>query len=139
MGDFNINLLALDQHIPSSEFLELMYTLNFYPLINKPTRVGNSSATLIDNIFCNNIQNHDCLNGIMYTDISDHFLILSIHVKVVTTEPSRFIKTRRFTQHNFTHFSECLQNTEWSDVYASEDCQNAYTFLMIRLPLTKLL
>ena len=56
MGDFNINLLNIDKHLPSSEFLENLFSYNFYPLVNKLTRVNKNSATLIDNIFCNDIQ-----------------------------------------------------------------------------------
>ena len=54
-GDLNINLLNTDKHIPGAEFIETMYSYSFFPLINKPTRVAKHSATLFDNIFCNNI------------------------------------------------------------------------------------
>ena len=43
----------------------------FYPLINKPTRITDSSATLIDNIFTN-VHNTETKSGIWITDISDH-------------------------------------------------------------------
>ena len=49
-GDFNIDLLKKDTHAPSSAFLELLYSYGYLPLINKPTRVTNSSATIIDHI-----------------------------------------------------------------------------------------
>ena len=58
-GDFNINLLNADSHIPSSEFLELMYSNLFLPIINRPTRVTHSTATIIDHIYCNNIKDCD--------------------------------------------------------------------------------
>ena len=54
-GDININLLNIDTNIPSSAFVETMYTYSFFLLINKPTRIGRNCATLIDNIYCNNI------------------------------------------------------------------------------------
>ena len=38
MGDYNINLLNVDKHIPSAEFTETMFSNYFLPLINKPTR-----------------------------------------------------------------------------------------------------
>ena len=53
MGDFNINLLIIDKHVPSTELLDVMYSNSFIPLINKPTRIKNDSATLIDNIYSN--------------------------------------------------------------------------------------
>ena len=51
MGDYNINLLSSETHTLTSEFLELMFSNNYVPLINRPTRVSKSTATIIDNIF----------------------------------------------------------------------------------------
>ena len=53
MGDFNVNLLGIDTHSASSDFLNLLYAYTFFPLINKPTRVQNDTATIIDDINCN--------------------------------------------------------------------------------------
>ena len=77
MGDFNINLFNSDSHVPTSEFISLCLTHSMLPLINRPTRVAKSSATLIDNIFTNNIEATK-FQGIFYTDISDHFPIFMI-------------------------------------------------------------
>ena len=53
MGDYNIDLLKHSTHNPTSEFLYLMFSNSFIPLMNKPTRVTHKTATLIDNIFTN--------------------------------------------------------------------------------------
>jgi Txe/YoeB family toxin of Txe-Axe toxin-antitoxin module len=53
MGDFNINLLNCDSHVPSSEFLDVLHSNSFFPLITKPTRIQQDTASLIDHIFCN--------------------------------------------------------------------------------------
>ena len=55
MGDFNINLFNFDKYLLTNDFLNLMYTHSYIPLITKATRVYKSSATLIDNIFTNNV------------------------------------------------------------------------------------
>ena len=48
-------------------------------LINRPTRVKQESATLIDNIFTNSfassVKTFQCL---IYTDITDHFPIVQV-------------------------------------------------------------
>ena len=80
MGDTNIDLLKSSDHSLTSEFLDLMYSHNMFPLITKPTRVTNDSATLIDNIFTNNLKNsvkHH--QGIIYNDISDHFPVFHMN------------------------------------------------------------
>ena len=56
MGDFNINILNSHSHQPTSEFINLMTSNSLYPLISKPTRITSSTATLIDNIFTNNLE-----------------------------------------------------------------------------------
>ena len=43
----------------------------FTPTIDKPTRVYNNSATIIDNIFTNNPE--ALKSGNLVSDISDHF------------------------------------------------------------------
>ena len=78
MGDYNINLLNVDIHNLSSEFLNLMYSFAFFPVINKPTRISKNTSSLIDNIFCNDIIENVLFNGILYTDVSDHLPIFSI-------------------------------------------------------------
>ena len=42
------------------EFKNILSSNHFYPLINRPTHITKSSATLIDNIYCNmpNISDH---------------------------------------------------------------------------------
>ena len=48
IGDFNNNLFNHEVHAPPCNFLDLMFLHCYIPLINKPTRVINESATLID-------------------------------------------------------------------------------------------
>lgn len=55
MGDFNINILDSDSNLHMVNFIETMYSYSMFPLIIKPARVTNTTATLIDNIFCNDL------------------------------------------------------------------------------------
>ena len=73
-GDFNINLLQLNEKLKYQEFFDQMTSYSFYPKITLPTRIGKRSSTLIDNIFCRLTQNTTMSNsGIVYSSISDHF------------------------------------------------------------------
>ena len=69
MGDYNLNLLNAT-HEPTSDFLNQMYTFSLIPTITKPNRITQMSATLIDNIFTNDLK-ADLESGILYSDISD--------------------------------------------------------------------
>ena len=51
MGDFNINLLAVETYDYAHKFLLSLQSYSLIPTVDKPTRVYNNSATLIDNIF----------------------------------------------------------------------------------------
>ena len=67
MGDFNINLLNTDVHIPTVDFITVLFRYSFIPLINKPTRVNDKSATLLENIFCNNRINDTSKLSMIFT------------------------------------------------------------------------
>ena len=72
MGDFNIDLLKSRTHEKTNVLLELMIGKCYSPLITKPTRVTDHSATLIDHIYTNAINpNYD--SGIILTNVADHF------------------------------------------------------------------
>ena len=56
-GDFNLNLLNYAKNIGTFEFLESVFSNNFTPQINLPTRITGTSSTLIDNILINSQEN----------------------------------------------------------------------------------
>ena len=72
--DFNIDMYSSSAGGLCSEYLSLTYCNNLVSTILRPTRVGKSSATLIDNIFtdCCNLK----LSGIILTNIRDHYAVL---------------------------------------------------------------
>ena len=105
---FNINLLNVDKHVPSSEFIKIMYSFSLYPLINKP-RVTDKTTTLINNIFCNNMVDTSMFNGIFYTDITDHFPVFSISVKNNVVENQHYTIIRQYTEDNSSKFCSNIQ------------------------------
>jgi len=74
-GDFNYNLFNIKHHQPTEDYYNYMHANSYFPLISKPTRVTDTSATLIDHIWTNDITSTDtCLlkSGIIVNDITDH-------------------------------------------------------------------
>ena len=55
-GDFNIDLLKHETRNNTKQFLHTIYILVLYPLIDKPTRITDSSTTLIYDIFTNELR-----------------------------------------------------------------------------------
>ena len=127
-GDFNINLLNVDTHEPSSAFIDLMFSAGFLPLINKPTRISKYSSTIIDNIFCNDATNNH-FNGILVSDTSDHFPIF--HINAIPTKCKNndieYFLSRSMSEKNMKHFSESLRNADWNSVLGKDDAQIAFT------------
>ena len=61
-GDFNFDLLKVDTDNITQYFFNLLCSYGFLPHILQPTRVTEHTATVIDNIFSNNLQD-DILSG----------------------------------------------------------------------------
>ena len=73
-GDWNINLLKINERPEFSDFLDFMFSKGMCPKLTYPTRFATRSASLIDNVWCKIGKNNlDTISGILYTGVSDHF------------------------------------------------------------------
>ena len=52
-GDINIDFFRYNTDNQTSEYLDMLLNLGYLPIITKPTRVTDHSATLIDHIYTN--------------------------------------------------------------------------------------
>jgi len=127
LGDFNINLINADSHQPTSNFLDSLYAASLFPLINRPTRITSQTATLIDNVFCNEIMDVTHFNGIICTDISDHYPVFSINMGSNIEKRPTFIKMRKVNNVTVASFKDKLQNTNWDDVLNDADPRAAFS------------
>lgn len=62
----------------TDEFINIMYGMTLYPKITRPSRVTTHSATLIDNIFTNDIENNT-VSGLLLNDFSDHLPVFTTY------------------------------------------------------------
>ena len=88
-----------------------MFSNSLLSVINRPTRVTTTSATLIDNIFISSWQKEQ-ISGILYTDISDHFPIFVIDVKKTISKEEQFVITRIYAQNNIKSFQDKLREID---------------------------
>ena len=126
LGDYNINLLNYDKHLPTQDFLNTLLSYGFYPLINKPTRVTEYNTTLIDNIFTNTHYS-DVQSGIWTVDISDHlpvFTVLPSNSKKSKTK--KVIRKQDFTEENINKFKHDLNSQNWADLNQYSDIDQMY-------------
>ena len=115
MGDFNIDLLKYATESNTGEFYDLLCSHSFRPLILQPTRVTSKTATLIDNIFINDISCHS-IGGNVTSSISDHFFQFSqIDILRKSGNKTEVKYVRDFRNFNKREFGEELSNLDWSD------------------------
>ena len=60
------------------DFFNLIFQNGIFPLINRPTRVTKSSATISDHVLTNTILDSEVQSGIIKTDIRDHFAVFAL-------------------------------------------------------------
>ena len=123
-GDFNLDLLNVAHNNNCNDFYSTIATHGLYPSILRPTRVTSRTASLLDNIFINNI---DVLEkaGVLLSDISDHFLLFcSLHLEDNNSgESSRYVEVTRRVTHsdNLDRLNQSINETDWN-VYRDQDC-----------------
>ena len=76
-GDFNVDLLKYSCHDTTSNFIDQLYSYGLHPLIIKPTRITKESATIIDNIFTNELLRVTS-SGLIINDLRDNLPIFQI-------------------------------------------------------------
>ena len=145
MGDYNVDLISITQihNLNSSnntvgfndqtrmdlshKFLNILSTHALHPCIDKPTRITASSATLIDNIFTNTLDQGN-QSGILYYDVSDHlpiFVISSFSQNKKCTKP-KVIEYRKESVENIKALNNDLIKEQWLDIYEENDVNRAY-------------
>ena len=124
-GDFNCNIQLCTPAI--EEFKNNFTSYHFYPLINKPTRITESTSTLIDNIYCNvpNVSNNiQC--GLLHVNISDHKGLFCINSSATLPDTNITTVKRNMNQKNISLFNSSLGRESWQFIY-DNNTQNAFT------------
>ena len=140
-GDYNIDILKMCSNNNYNTFYENVISSSFAPKITLPTRICDTTSTLIDNIYTN-VLDKSHTSGILIRPISDHqmyFCIMNenymkpaiaqkyVEVEVFNVEAIENFKTEianleihdkldktlnRDPNHNYEIFSTLLQNAK---------------------------
>lgn len=128
VGDINIDLKKYNTDNLVKAYVDELESFNFAPLVFLPTRITDSSATIIDHIFSNCYPSSKLAAGIITVDIADHLAnFLFIHdngrqSKAIDDRPS----IRIFSNKNICNFYGKLSSLTWDSVYSDVDVNNAY-------------
>ena len=131
LGDININLGdRCSSNLQTQEFRNLLSAYSFIPLVNRPTRITSSSATVIDNIFTNVSVGNVYCSGIFATKAySDHFPIFSIVKNSSYENAKKTFKRRNFSEKNISKFKKSISRIDWdpTGLFNSTDTGVAFT------------
>lgn len=128
MGDFNLDVL---KHIESSdvkEFINCRQSFSLFCLTTKPTRVTNTTASIIDQIWTTEIDSN--MNKfIVHSDITDHFPVMSQfkqNIRDHFTNIPRYIHERIICNGSINSFNNDFQLIDWSNVICLNSPNKSY-------------
>ena len=127
-GDLNIYLLKFENHKKTKDFIESLFSIGMFPQINRPSRITEYSATLIDNIFTNDIASYK-VNGLLISDVSDHLPIFSIIKNYVAER--KYVTKRQLNSVAIDKLKADLLNVDWNKVYQDDGVNVAYNSFFI--------
>jgi hypothetical protein len=113
LGDLNCDMLDSSSHVTKRSNL-LMESYQLSQVITQPTRVTQSSSTLIDVCITSNPE-HIILSDVISLGISDHNLIHVVRKSnsVAKTHSHKSVRVRNFKNFNANSFQEDLVNEPW--------------------------
>ena len=128
LGDFNFNLLNYNLDNNVNHFVNTMREFSYMPVIIKPTRVQNRSATLLDHIWIN--FDHSCkhVSSIIFNGITDHFPVI-YHLKIQSKiKKYNTIEFRLSGEQCDSNFETKIANHNWADLYDFNDVDRAFEY-----------
>ena len=125
--DHNLDLLKSDSHKGTHAFLELMLQNQLYPSVTRPSRITNTTATLIDNIFISEKFHCSFDSVVLISDISDHLprLCLVKQTKILDKSPLEF-QSRALTDDKLCAIKNKLYKVDWIGQLSSDGCDNNF-------------
>ena len=120
--DQNIDLLKSDEHNNTRKFLDLILDSGLWPVITRPTRITQRSATLIDNIYISKNLQRKFDSAIILGDISDHLPLVALlrQTKITDKSPIEFM-SRRLNATKISRIHHELRTIDWNGILNSED------------------
>ena len=115
LGDFNVCLIKNKGKLGSS-YKQLLNFFSCKQLIKEPTRITETSSSLLDHIFTNN-SDKIYQSGVLNVGISDHLIIFCSR-KIIRGQIGKHktIKIRSLKKYSSFEFLNKLRRVDWSTV-----------------------
>ena len=143
LGDANIDLLKNSRETRSIN--NFLTRNNLYQVITKPTRICETSSTLIDHIYMNNPDLY-AHRGTVNPGLSDHNLTFICRKRAKNSREKKTVFIRDYCRFDPITFCRDINQADWSDVYSAgtvDEAVASFNFVFIgiinsHLPLKKI-
>ena len=128
--DHNLDLLHSDIHTPTHKFLNMLLDMQLFPIITCPSRITQTSATLIDNIFISEKFQRDYDSALLVTDTSDHLPIMCLlkQTKITDKTPLTF-ESRSLMAEKLNVVKNKLHLEDWHGLLNKTDIDENFNLL----------
>ena len=115
--DHNMDLLKANVHKHTQTLIDDLIDKDILPTITHPTRITQSTASLIDNIFVTEKLHCFFKSAVLLTDISDHLPTLTLlkQTKLLHRKPLEF-ESHSLTESKLKIIKQQLLQTDWSSI-----------------------
>ena len=129
IGDFNLDLLKIDDENKIEEFYNIISSNLLVPHITIPTRITPNSKTLIDNIFSSNLDFLRAKSGNITVTISDHMPQFLLTPKTINRVYNKQKIYKRDTKNiDRDNLIADVININWDTVLEMNKCDPDYSF-----------
>ena len=120
--DQNVDLLKRKRHEATGKFLDTILSLKLWPVITRPTRIIQQSATLIDNIYISYNLQCSFNSLILIDDISDHLPTVALlkQAKMIDKTPIEYT-SRKLNDGKIKNINNRLNRKDWNGILNSND------------------
>ena len=115
VSDFNVNILNFNKHEDTSMYVDTQMSRGLLPVITKPTRIYQYSATLIDHIFVSPLDN-PVSTGVLISDISDHMATYFVEDLGPCEGSLEQCLYRKVDEKSIATFREKLAQGDWENI-----------------------
>ena len=132
--DHNLDLLKSGTHRQTQLFFTDLLEKNIYPTITRPTRICQSTATLIDNIFMSRNLHKYFESAIILDDISDHLplLVLLKQTKLLDNKPIN-VESRKLNENTIMLIKQKLFHVNWTRLLNATNCSENFDIFSSKL------
>ena len=126
--DQNIDYLKINEHANTARFLDMNLDHGLIPSITRPTRISHSSATLIDNIYSNNIGQSE--SAILLSGMSDHLPCCLFLGKKQRSKDTVTITSRKLNDAKINSIRNEISHIDWDITLENLNTDQSYNVFL---------